>query len=488
MQKDREGEIAEGFLLAGLGLGATELRRFALLDSLLKERNEALDLTRIESDASIVRKHYVDSVLAGNLVREESGTLLDLGSGAGFPGLPIAITRPGLTLLLAEPRLKKLRFLEEAVGLLGLANVEIYPHKVGPGFDREADAVITRDFLPLCDTLELCRGILKPGKTLYLLKGAGLDRELGDAKGRGLMEGWETLEKTPYAPEAWKTKRFVLRLRRKGGGSLSEGRVRAPKVTEIAPKVTEIASEANPRLRRLLGLLQGRKAKKSGETLLFGRKACSEALANHPGLARALIARNMGELDGLKVPEGAGIILLRPETFPKLDAFGTGPPILLMAVPELNEADLLGPSSGIRLFVPFQDPANVGTIVRTATAVGVRTVLLREAANPFHPKALRASGPLAFGAGLERGPSLAELAGAGIPRLYALSARGRDINGFDPGPGPLNLAMGLEGPGLDGLFPEDGRLSIPMVGDAESLNASAAAAMALAILLPRLRS
>jgi tRNA G18 (ribose-2'-O)-methylase SpoU len=238
----------------------------------------------------------------------------------------------------------------------------------------------------------------------------------------------------------------------------------------------------------ILGLLRGgRNVRKAGETLVFGRKAVAEALTLAPGQARALLARGRSELEGLPVPPGAETILLRPEVFPLLDAFGTGPPALLLSVPGLPEASLSEAPPGIRLFVPFQDPGNVGTIVRTACAMGAGVVILREAANPFHPKALRASGPLAFVAGLQRGPSLPGLAASGLPGLYALSARGRDIHGFDPGPGPLGLAMGPEGPGLDGLFPEERRLSIPMRGPAESLNASAAAAMALAILGPRVR-
>ena len=95
---------------------------------------------------------------------------------------------------------------------------------------------------------------------------------------------------------------------------------------------------------------------------------------------------------------------------------------------------------------------------------------------------------MAFHADIQRGPALAELPALGVPELYALSARGRDIYQFRPGAGRVNLVMGLEGQGLDAHFPEDKRLSIPMREKAESLNAAAAAAMALAVLLPFFRN
>jgi 16S rRNA (guanine527-N7)-methyltransferase len=489
MPTDREIEIREEFLRAGLPLNPSELEKFVLLDRLLLEKTEELDLTRIESGNAIIKKHYIDSAIAAEYLMGDTSFLMDLGTGAGFPGIPIAIRRPGLRLLRAEPRLKKLSFLDEAIGLLGLENVELYPHKVGPRFDRPVDGIISRDFLPLAGTLELCSQILKPGNRLYLMKGQNAGRQLKEAAKIKCYTEFTDLEKIPYTLDSGKTSRFIVHLRKKKDKEVKDAIISLPSkpIIQNMPKITEIASSANARLKSLQKLLLGKNIKKSGEALVSGRKIVKEILEEYPHLIKGVLAKNQGDFSGLQISEETEIILLRPEVFPLVDPFGTGPPILLINTPEIPEVDLSAPFKGIRLLVPFQDPANVGSIIRTAGAMGAGLVLLQEAANPFHPKALRASGPLALGTDIFRGPSLSELPGKSLPDAYALSARGEDIYNFRPASESLSLVMGLEGPGLDSLFPPEKRLRIPMTGKAESLNASVAAAMALAILGPAFR-
>jgi tRNA G18 (ribose-2'-O)-methylase SpoU len=167
---------------------------------------------------------------------------------------------------------------------------------------------------------------------------------------------------------------------------------------------------------------------------------------------------------------------LRREIVPALDVFGTGPPLLVVRTPPLEPWDPLEPFGGVRLLVPFQDPANVGAVIRTAAAMGAETVLLKEAASPFHPKALRASGPAVFQARLLEGPPLSEVRPS--PGYAALSPDGTDIRDFVPAR-PLHLVLGLEGPGLGAGWPKESRLAIPMEPGVESLNASVAAALAL---------
>jgi tRNA G18 (ribose-2'-O)-methylase SpoU len=121
--------------------------------------------------------------------------------------------------------------------------------------------------------------------------------------------------------------------------------------------------------------------------------------------------------------------------------------------------------------------------VRTAAALGADAVLLEEAATPYHPKALRASGPALWLTGVLSGPPLRDLAAMARPDVYALSPDGEDLFGFRPPPGPLGLALGLEGPGLDAVWPAGRRLGIPMAEGVDSLNAAAAAAAALAVVV-----
>ncbi|MDR1298580.1 MAG: 16S rRNA (guanine(527)-N(7))-methyltransferase RsmG [Deltaproteobacteria bacterium] len=462
--------IISEFLKAGLALEPLELERFFWLDQTLRRLNEKLDLTRIDAPRAVVVKHYVDSALAANLI-EPKGTLMDLGSGAGFPGLPMAIMRPDWQIVLAEPRRKRLEFLEEVVDLLGLQNVEIYPHKVTANYSGQAENIIARDFGPAAEIVALGAAVLPRGGRLYLMKGQAVAAELAEAAATPAWREFGDITESSYVLGAEKIHRRLVTLVR--GGTASEMPLKPRR------RIVEIASTVNPRFKAWMKLLEGRNIKRSGEAVASGEKIVRDLLARNPGDVRALLAVKKSDFAGLEVPEEAEIFLLRPEIFPHLDLFGTGPPLLVVAAPVPPMWGPDEPSEGVRLFVPFQDPANVGAVIRSAAAFDAEIVLLREAANPFHPKALRASGPAVYQTKLRSGPSLAEL--AGIPNLWALSPAGRSIYDFQPD-GPVGLVLGLEGPGLDGHFPPERRLTIPMRTGVESLNAAVAASVAMALL------
>lgn len=93
----------------------------------LKTWNRTFNLTGITSDNEIVIKHFVDSFAALNAVEIRSGSrLLDIGTGAGFPGVPLKIVRPDLRITLVEPVHKKTSFLRFLIGLLRLDDTEIF--------------------------------------------------------------------------------------------------------------------------------------------------------------------------------------------------------------------------------------------------------------------------------------------------------------------------------------------------------------------------
>ncbi|GGG66731.1 16S rRNA (guanine(527)-N(7))-methyltransferase RsmG [Edaphobacter dinghuensis] len=95
-------------------------RLSAYLDLLLKW-NARTNLTAIREPEEMVRRHFGESLFAARHLRPEVDTLLDLGSGAGFPGIPIALLRPEIRVTLAESQHKKASFLREAVRTLGLS-------------------------------------------------------------------------------------------------------------------------------------------------------------------------------------------------------------------------------------------------------------------------------------------------------------------------------------------------------------------------------
>lgn len=260
----------------------------------------------------------------------------------------------------------------------------------------------------------------------------------------------------------------------------------------IQRPVLDISSEQNPRYKIWKTLLDGRGIKKQQEALVSGPRIIREIMALFGQRSVGIILRHLDELKimgdiPLPAPEtGFTIFRVTPELFAPLDIYGIDAPLLLIAAPPppVWDGNL---ESGLTLFLPFQNPINLGTTIRSAAALGAPVVLLKEAASPYLPKSLRASGPALFQTPLMQGPSLKELSGqsATLP-LYALSPAGRDIFGFDF-PDSCGLVAGMEGPGLAGEWPPDRLLSIPMQAGVESLNAAMAVSMALACRLARLK-
>lgn len=93
----------------------------------LKEWNKTTNLTSIVKDEEIVVKHFIDSIATINTQHFTNGSLIfDIGSGAGFPGIPLKIIRPDLRFVLIEPSKKKVSFLRYIVGLLKLEHIDIF--------------------------------------------------------------------------------------------------------------------------------------------------------------------------------------------------------------------------------------------------------------------------------------------------------------------------------------------------------------------------
>lgn len=247
-----------------------------------------------------------------------------------------------------------------------------------------------------------------------------------------------------------------------------------------------ISSAQNPRYKAWLKLLDGRGIKKHEQALIAGRKIIDEVLGQFSQRVQGIIVRSEEDARYLTVPSSCPVYLLPQDLFAALDIYGIKGPILLVAAPPLPEWDGTLPD-GLMVFLPFQSPINLGTTIRSAAAFGASVVLLQEAAMPYLPKSLRASGPAVFQVPLFRGPSLEQLADRRDLPIFALSPKGENIFSFPFDRfGAIGLVAGMEGPGLDAYWPTEKRLSIPMASHVESLNAAVAMGIAMACRLGRM--
>jgi 16S rRNA (guanine527-N7)-methyltransferase len=104
-------------------LDAQTAEKFAAYLALLQKWNARTNLTSIRDEEGMLSRHFVESILCAQNLSENINSLLDFGSGAGFPGIPIALIRKELSVTLAESQHKKAAFLREAVRVLGLESI-----------------------------------------------------------------------------------------------------------------------------------------------------------------------------------------------------------------------------------------------------------------------------------------------------------------------------------------------------------------------------
>jgi 16S rRNA (guanine527-N7)-methyltransferase len=148
---------------------------------LIVDANQYLNLTRIVSPRDAAIKHVLDSVLPWRLV-EGAEHVLDAGTGAGFPGIPLALVLPGVRFTLAESIQKKARFVESALAQLGIPNAAVSSRRAEDfGRDGSIGVVTARAFAPLPKALELLGPVLKTGARALLYKGPDIEREMADA-------------------------------------------------------------------------------------------------------------------------------------------------------------------------------------------------------------------------------------------------------------------------------------------------------------------
>ncbi len=166
--------LCEGASLVGVELTSAERDLFMLYLRELKSWNKKINLTGLKSDRDIVTGHFLDSLSAARFVPEGS-RLLDIGSGAGFPGIPIKIISESLEVTLLDSVHKKVVFMREVIRALGLGGITAVWGRAedeGNGIERRRfQRVITRAVGPIPGILRLSEPYLAAGGGIILMRG-----------------------------------------------------------------------------------------------------------------------------------------------------------------------------------------------------------------------------------------------------------------------------------------------------------------------------
>src|SRR4051794_34010418 len=149
--------------------------------SMVQQANEYMNLTRITSPQEAAIKHVFDSVACWRFFTGVT-RILDAGTGAGFPGIPLSVVLPEIRFTLAESVQKKARFVESVVDSLQLPNVQVTPERAEAVALRQPVEIITaRAVAPMAKILDLFENSLRTGTRMLLFKGPDAEAELAEA-------------------------------------------------------------------------------------------------------------------------------------------------------------------------------------------------------------------------------------------------------------------------------------------------------------------
>ncbi len=179
--------LKKGLLSLGHIPSDYRMKCFSIYLSELKKWSKACNLTSIRNDEDIVIKHFLDSILYLKAIPQGSLSVADIGSGAGFPGIPLKIVRPELEMFLIEPSGKKAAFLKHITRRLQIDKLEIIEKrveeiKVSLELKAAVDIVLTRALFGIREFVRKAAHIVKPGGIFMLSKGPKVTEELKKAE------------------------------------------------------------------------------------------------------------------------------------------------------------------------------------------------------------------------------------------------------------------------------------------------------------------
>ncbi len=170
----------------GLELAPQSLERFEAYYAFLSEANQVMDLTAVMGEEETARRHFLDSLSLLRFWDFRNARVIDVGSGAGFPGLPLLLAEPTVTLTLLDAQGKRVDFLASLCEKLGVSvrcvHARAEEAALEPGERDAYDCAVSRAVARLNMLTELCLPFVKPGGAFLAMKARDCDEELAEAE------------------------------------------------------------------------------------------------------------------------------------------------------------------------------------------------------------------------------------------------------------------------------------------------------------------
>lgn len=171
----------------GIELTEQQLAQFELYKNLLLDWSTRMNLTAIKDEEGIAIKHFLDSILLDTMLHlSQNARLIDVGTGAGFPAVPIKIMRPDISITLADGLNKRITFLKELTAQLGFEAEAIHTRAEdlgkNPAYREHFDYATARAVASLNELCEYCLPFVKVGGIFAAMKSGEIDEELHQAQ------------------------------------------------------------------------------------------------------------------------------------------------------------------------------------------------------------------------------------------------------------------------------------------------------------------
>lgn len=209
-------DYQELFKKHNINLSNEQFQMLETYADLLIEWNQKFNLTAITNRDDIYLKHFLDCLLLANKLQDNTD-LIDVGTGAGFPGIIIKIYKPNINIVLLEPNNKKVLFLNEVINKLNLKNISVNNQR-SEDYCRQHyqqfDYVTARAVASLNILCELCLPLIKTGGFFYAMKGPKAQEELKEAQNAIAELSCQYVEEEKF--EINDSTRIIIKIQKKG--------------------------------------------------------------------------------------------------------------------------------------------------------------------------------------------------------------------------------------------------------------------------------
>jgi len=179
--------LKDGASEFNINLEKEDIESFFKYKETLLKWNKNINLTAITDDRDIIIKHFIDSISVVPYIGKDLKKVIDVGTGAGFPGIPLKIIKKDLNVTLLDSLEKRTKFLNEVIEKLDLKNIEVIHSRaedkgVSGDFREKFDLALARAVANLPVLLEYCLPFVKTGGTFIAMKGSDIQEELDNSK------------------------------------------------------------------------------------------------------------------------------------------------------------------------------------------------------------------------------------------------------------------------------------------------------------------